>query len=410
MRILHTGDWHLGHTLRDQPRIEEHAAFLGWLLVRLTERVDDALLIAGDVFDSANPPTSALSMFYRFLAAARAVHPTLDIIVIGGNHDSAARLDAPRPLLEALRVHMAGGLPRRDDGRLDPERLIYPLHRADGGVGAWAVAVPYLRPSDVAATADDVVGAVRAVVAEAVALGAARREPGQALVLTGHCYLSGARLSEDSERKIQRGNQDALPLDVFPPEVAYVALGHLHLAQPVGAPHVRYSGSPIPLSMREVDYPHQVVAVTLDGDSFAGVEALPVPRVVDMLRLPPEGHRPLAEVLPLLEALPELSPDTPRWRRPFLEVRVQIDGPEPDLRRQVEAALDGRAPRLVKLDVIRTGRGLALADHHAVDLGTLAPEEVFRRRWARDHEGPPPDALLAAFHELRERVAQEEDG
>jgi exonuclease SbcD len=407
MRILHTGDWHLGHTLRDQPRIEEHAAFLGWLLARINTRVDDALIIAGDVFDSANPPTVALSMFYRFLAAARRLHPTLDIVVVGGNHDSAARLDAPRPLLDALQVHMVGGLPRDGNGALDAQQLLCPLRDASGAITAWVVALPYLRPSDLAATGADVVGGVRALVAEAVALGRARLTPGQALVITGHCYMAGAALSEGSERKIQRGNQSALPPDVFPNDAAYVALGHLHFAQAVGVPHIRYAGSPIPLSMRELNYTHQVVEVQLEGPRFVEANALPVPRVVDMIRVPADGAAPLAQVLPLLEALPLLEPGTPRWRRPFLAVRVHIDGPEPDLRRLVELALEGRTPRLVKLEVRRTRTGRALADHHAVDLGTLLPEEVFRRRWSREHEGAPPDTLLAAFHELRERVAEE---
>ncbi|MCA9687737.1 MAG: exonuclease subunit SbcD, partial [Myxococcales bacterium] len=101
MRLLHTSDWHLGHTLRDQPRAMEHALFLGWLLERLLVERPDSLLVAGDIYDSANPPASAQAMFYRFLSAARRLRPDLDLVVIGGNHDSAARLDAPHPLLEA---------------------------------------------------------------------------------------------------------------------------------------------------------------------------------------------------------------------------------------------------------------------------------------------------------------------
>jgi exonuclease SbcD len=112
MRILHTSDWHLGHTLKGWSRAEEHAAFLSWLLGALVEEQVDVLLIAGDIFDAANPPASAQETWYGFLVAARRVRPDLDIVVIGGNHDSPSRLDAPNPLLRALGVHMKGGVPR----------------------------------------------------------------------------------------------------------------------------------------------------------------------------------------------------------------------------------------------------------------------------------------------------------
>jgi exonuclease SbcD len=104
MRILHTSDWHLGHTLRDWDRADEHAAFLAWLLDTLEAEQVDALLIAGDIFDTANPSAAAQEAWYEFLVAARRRCSGLDIVVIGGNHDSAARLDAPNPLLRAVLV------------------------------------------------------------------------------------------------------------------------------------------------------------------------------------------------------------------------------------------------------------------------------------------------------------------
>ncbi len=415
MRLLHTSDWHLGHTLRDQPRTLEHARFLGWLLTRLIDPVDppDALLVAGDVYDSANPPASAQAMFYRFLSAARRLRPQLDIIVTGGNHDSAARLDAPQPLLDALDVHVVGGLPRHG-GQLDPARLIRPLHGPTGAVAAWVVAVPFLRPADlprVTGDGDPLVEGVRAVYAQALDLARARRAPGQALVAMGHCFMGGGRLSERSERKVLGGNQHALPPDLFPSDVAYVALGHLHLAQAVGGDdRIRYSGSPLPLSLAEAHYRHQVLQVTLRGPDLDGVLPLYTPRPVPFWRLPADGPQPLEAVEAVLRALPDAPATQPPWRKPFVEVRVQLDGPTPDLRRRVEAALEGKGVRLVRLDAQRSGDGAALADGDATaDLTQLTPEAVFRRRWAREHPGEPPAALLKAFHQLLDGVAAEED-
>lgn len=410
LRILHTADWHLGHTLRDQSRTEEHAAFLAWLLGQLIATEADALVIAGDVFDTANPPVLALSMFYRFLADARAMCPELDVVVIAGNHDSGARLDAPQPLLDGLDIRVVGALPRRADGGLDAGALTVPLHDADGAVAAWASAVPYLRPSDLprrARTGDPLVEGVRAVYAEAFEHARGLRDAGQALVAVGHCYMARSAGSEDSERKILGGHQHGLPVDVFPPDVAYVALGHLHLAQAAdSAGRVRYSGSPLPLSLAEEGYAHQVLCVELDGARLVRAEPLAIPRSVEMLRLPPGN---LEAVLERLAALAPLVPDTPEWRRPFLEITVLLEQPEPTLRPQVEAALDDRAPRLVRLNVERRGDGDPLAEHHHAQLADLSPDDVFRRRWQRDHDGEPPDGLLAAYHELVDTVSAEEE-
>lgn len=411
MRLLHTADWHLGHLLHDLPRAWEHARFLDWLLDVIVEEAVDAVVIAGDVFDTANPPASAQAAWYGFLARARERAPGLQVVAVGGNHDSAARLDAPAALLDAMRVRVVGGLPRRTDGTVDAERLIVPLEGRDGRVAAWVAAVPFLRAADLpsvpeAEGIDSLVEGVRRVYADALDAARARRQPGQALVATGHGYLVGGQVSDLSERKVLGGNQHALPADIFPDDVAYGALGHLHLAQSVGGrAHLRYSGSPLPLSITESGYPHQVLLVDLEGETCADVRARRVPRAVDMLRVPSGGPASLPEVLLLLRML-DAAGDTPVERLPYLQVDVRLDRPEPGLRRQVEEALAGRAARLVQLSAIHTGDGAALGDAvHAADLRQLTPEDVFLRRYHRDHVDPPPPELLACFGELVDAVA-----
>ncbi len=127
MRLVHTSDWHLGHTLHEISRRTEHRAFFDWLLSRLEALAADALLVAGDIFDTSNPSAEAQSDFYEFLAAAHMRVPGLDIVLIGGNHDSASRLDAPEPLLHAFGVRVLGGLPRNDGGGVDYTKLVVPL-------------------------------------------------------------------------------------------------------------------------------------------------------------------------------------------------------------------------------------------------------------------------------------------
>ncbi|HEX5063889.1 MAG TPA: exonuclease subunit SbcD, partial [Kofleriaceae bacterium] len=115
MRLLHTSDWHLGHTLKEVTRDYEHAAFLKWLLETCAREEPDVLVITGDVFDSGTPPASAERMWFEFLAAARRNRPAMDIIAIAGNHDSPARLGAASAVLRELGVHVIGGLPRARD-------------------------------------------------------------------------------------------------------------------------------------------------------------------------------------------------------------------------------------------------------------------------------------------------------
>jgi exonuclease SbcD len=128
-----------------------------------------------------------------------------------------------------------------------------------------------------------------------------------------------------------------------------------------------------------------------------------VPRVVEIVRVPRRGAAPLAEVLAELGGLPLLVPGDPA--RPYLEVVVGLDRPEPKLRAQVEAALDGKRPRLIRLGVELTGDGSALGDQVVRQrLAELDPRDVFVRLWARDHAEPPSDAVLAGFDRLRAEI------
>ena len=417
MRILHTSDWHLGHVLRGQSREREHALFLDWLLETMGCEGIDALIVAGDVFETANPPATAWKAWFSFLAELRRRYRNLDVVVIAGNHDSAARLEAPGQILRDLGVHLVGTIPRKGDGELDADRLVIPLRDAAGHEAALCMAIPFLRQADlpgVAVTAgedvDPLIEGMRILHAEIHSAARRRAAPGQALVATGHCYMVGTQISELSERKILGGNQHALPADLFPADIAYVALGHLHLAQTVGGREgVRYSGSPLPLSMSERDYAHQVCLVDLEEGQLARMRSLPVPRTVDMLRIPDRGSAAPEELLAALADLPDLSPETQGWERSYLEVAAAIDRPQPDLPRRIEEALEGKEPRLVRLTLQSTGHHRSLAETAvAVELSDLQPEQVFLERYQRDHRGAPPGKLLQAFHQLVDEVAQEE--
>ena len=410
MRLIHTADWHLGHKLHEVDRRAEHEAFLDWLVETIREREADGLLMSGDVFDTANPSAEAQELWYRFLARCRRRNPDMDIVVIGGNHDSAGRLDAPNPLLKALGVHVVGGLPRKGREVLIDDLLI-PIKDRDGNIGAWVAAVPFLRTPDLPSVeADDPLVAGVAHLYGQI-LDGAREKAGDtaggdcAVIAMGHLYLSGTSLSEMSERKVLGGNQHALPAGMFPDDIAYVALGHLHLPQEVGRENVRYSGSPLPLSISERGYPHQVVEVVLEGARFVGWEAIPIPRTRGCLRIPGKGALPVSELLVELAALPNAQGAS--GMTPLLQVAALLKRPEPSLRHDVEQALEGKHARLVTLNVEHTGHGGALADQDpASGLAEVDHEQVFRLAWTKSYQEDPPPDMLAAFHELVDQVLQ----
>lgn len=408
MRVLHTSDWHLGHTLRGEvTREPEHAAFLAWLLVACAAEAVDVLLVTGDVFDSATPPASAERMWFDFLAAARRARPAMDVVVIAGNHDSPARLGAASAVLRALGVHVIGALPRTAAGALDLERLLIPV----GGGRGLVCAVPFLRPADLPPGLGDPgtpTDALSVVYGEALAAARAQRTVDQALIVTGHLYVAGADTAYLSERRVAIGGVEAASLRLFPDDLTYVALGHIHRAQRVGRDTIRYAGAPLPLALDEAGYKHQVVVVDIEGAHVTAVRGLPVPRTVEIVRVPARGAAPLADVLAALAALPPAIDDDPA--RPYLEVVVALTRPEPRLRALVEAALDGKRPRLVYLHVEHTGTGAALGDGPAVlrgatRLAELAPREVFTRLWERKHAEAPTADVLAGFDRLLAEVA-----
>jgi exonuclease SbcD len=171
---------------------------------------------------------------------------------------------------------------------------------------------------------------------------------------------------------------------------------------------VRYSGSPLPLSLSEAHYRHQVLLVELEDEALSSVRPLSVPRTVDMIRVPEREVLPLDEVLAKLALLPEVDPEVPERARPYLEVCVSLTKPEPSLRRKVEAALEGKAVRLVKLTPSYTGTGQVLAEGQpGLSLRDRTPEDVFKARYARDYQEPLAPALLEAFHTLLTQVQED---
>ncbi|WP_243690321.1 exonuclease subunit SbcD, partial [Cronobacter sakazakii] len=141
MRILHTSDWHLGQNFYAKSRAAEHETFLDWLLEAAIAHQVDAIIVAGDIFDTGAPPSYARELYNRFVVKLQAANCPL--IVLGGNHDSVATLNESRELLACLNTQVIAS------AQLTPETQATLLYRRDGEPGAVLCPVPFLRPRDV---------------------------------------------------------------------------------------------------------------------------------------------------------------------------------------------------------------------------------------------------------------------
>ena len=413
MKLLHTADWHIGQLFFEYDRTWEHERFLDWLVNTLQTETIDVLLLSGDVFDLSNPSAASVKLFYSFLNRAIRAVPHLQIIVTAGNHDSAHRLESPKPLLESSNIQIVGVIERSEDGSIDFGKLTVPIKDRDGIIKAWCLAVPYLRMGDypvIAGSDNPYATGVARLYEEAYAYVCGIRDPGQAVLALGHLHTQQAETGDmDRPERLIMGGVECIPVSAFHPDIRYVALGHIHRAQRIGGhEHIRYSGSPLPMSFSETHYQHQVVVFDLEGEQVVNIRPLEVPVSVPLIRIP-ATHTRLPEVITALGQLPEM--DGGNEPLPYLEVRVLADGPEPILRHRVNEALAGKAVRLAKIDV-RYASSAAGGDEvgPAVpdELAELNPAEVFSRVYRTKFGAAAPEELVQLFNEIAAGLADSE--
>lgn len=430
LTVLHTSDWHLGASLETASREEEQRRFLDWLLGVLEERRVDLLLVAGDVFHHAQPSAEALGLYYRFLARLGETGVSR-AVVVGGNHDSPSRLDAPRDLLGALSVDVVGGL----SSASEVDRCLVPIE-IDGSLRAVVAAVPFVHEFRLGVRTT---GASPAEIARRVGevfrdlyghLAAAARELSAdvPVLATGHLTVGqpGDGIEDggaDFETPIhQVGGVTSLPSDLFGGHFAYVALGHIHRAYPLAGADRRiwYSGSPVALSVPESRHPRKVLLATvgdqmaLDGLPEVAVEQIPVP--VTRRIVPVRGS--LDEVIARLGEI-ATTERGPGDLQPYAVVDLEVEGYRPGATEEIHRAVaelpEGERPRVVKVVQRRVGGdGPGLDREERILPGRLAeldPEAVFVRLAEVDSGGEPPsDELLAAFRAVASQRDEDAPG
>lgn len=337
MKIIHTADWHLGQTFYGHERYREHKVFLDWLCNIISEKEIDLLLIAGDVFDSPNPSAEAQRMFYTFLTKVTTANEGLQVIVTAGNHDSAARLEAPMPMFDVFNTSVSGVVHFVND-EIEYDRMIVPLKN-----GGCCLAVPYLRMHDLP-EADSYSEGVALLYNELY--NRAKERGHSPIVAMGHLQASGAEVSvgDDMEYAII-GGMEGINAKFANEGIAYTALGHLHRAQRVGGrENIRYSGAPLPMSFAERNNKQSVTMVVLDNE-VRNIEKIDFDAPIKLLSVP-ATFEPI-EVL--VKELAELPDGELNESSPYLEVKVLVKGEDASLRQQIEDAVEGKAVRLTRI-------------------------------------------------------------
>lgn len=419
MKIITTSDWHLGNMFHGNDRLPEHRHFLQWLLHQIEKQKPDALLVAGDVFDNGNPSAAAQSAYYEFLADVTQRCPNIQIVITAGNHDSASRLEAPRPLLTRYKVEIRGSVHRTwettsEDGSWvnDYDDLVIPIKNG-AGEEAVVLAVPYLR-SDVVHNADYSQG-VNTFLRE-LTQRARELHPGLPLVMMAHMYAKGAEIaSKDASEKIVIGGQEEVNMEGWSDHPDYLTCGHIHKRQHIwNTDWARYTGSVLPMSFAEVDYKHGVDLLTLAGNQVRQefLEYNPQHR----LRILPEADEDLTplKLKKLMDA--ELRPRGEEGKLSesfdYVMLKVMMERVNNDVLKELEDHLNTKDAVLCKIQKIVPSIDLTtIVGNQSIvtidDILDRDPLESLKEAFAIKYEREMSDAQVAMLQELIASVRNE---
>ncbi|MEZ8157122.1 exonuclease subunit SbcD [Vibrio splendidus] len=407
MKILHTSDWHLGQNFYNKSRKNEHERFLQWLLEQVTEHDIDAIIVAGDIFDTSTPPSYAREMYNKFVVDSNKIG--CQLVLLGGNHDSVSVLKETQQLLKYMGADV---IPNTNE---DHATQVVELKGKNGDVEALVCAIPFIRPRDVLTSQAGVTGVERqkqlgdaikqhyqsvydAAVEKRAEFENSEHMP---IIATGHLTAMGVQQS-DSVRDIYVGNLDGFAADGFP-DADYIALGHIHRPQVVAKrEYIRYCGSPIPLSFDELKSQKQVCVVEfIEGERT--ISQLPVPTFQPLAEI--KGD--LSEIESQLNQYIGLDSDQSVW----LSIEVQAQDYLSDLQERMRALTEGLNVEVLQLRRARERRNQALEQESAETLSELSPMDVFTKRIAleefeTDSEKARLDRMTVKFKQVMVEVSE----
>lgn len=385
MKILHTSDWHLGHTLYNYDRAEEQAAMLEQMRRIVADEQPDLFLLSGDVYHTSQPSASVQTMFADALLAIHEACPAMTIVVTAGNHDSGMRHEIFRAPWRRFNVHTIGSLDREN-----PDSHIIGI----SGKG-YVVAVPYASERFIP---DGFFSGLLDLVRE-------RNSERLPVVMSAHTTVKGCDFTgHDSVTDYTVGGIDYVGIDDFGSGYDYLALGHIHRPQWVhgGSHRVRYSGTPLAVSFDEA-YEHSVSVVTIDGGGeMPVVKTIAIDNPRPLVTLPASDAADWDSVKALLRDFPD---DIPAYIR--LNVRID-DFLAADSMAQALSVVTGKACRVCHINAVRPQVSAGSTKMMSVsDFKTRQPIEI-ARSYAADTGRAFDDDMEAMFNEALAAVMEDE--
>jgi len=385
-------------------RRREHALFLDWLIAVLKDNNIDALIVSGDIFESGTPPNYALELYYNFLVQVFTTGCN-QVIIVGGNHDSPATLHAPKQLLKHLHVNVTGSI--SEDAKDD----IVVARDRDGKPSCIICCVPFLRDRDIRPS---VPGESYEEKSKALLSGIknyydqikniavkVRKDLSNngnkiPIVGSGHLFAAGGQIT-DGVRDIYVGSLGQVHASYFPTEFDYVALGHLHKPQKVsGLEHIRYAGSPIPLSFGEAGLQKVVLAIEFDEQTNKlSIEEVVIPEFQELRCI----RGDLQEILNPLESIGAPKNGDSVW----VEVQVDSDDWEPDIINRINEVIDDQPVEVLAVKYLKGKESRQLiqtAEFQTLD--RLTPQDVFEKRLSEETgiSEEDTDELKLAYNEI----------
>jgi exonuclease SbcD len=377
MRFLHTSDWHVGKTLKSRSRLDEHAQVLLEILdIARRERVD-AVLVTGDLFDSAAPPPDAERLVYDFFAELYGLH--LEAVVIGGNHDHPRRLRAIREVLSRLDIQIRPEPARPDSGGV--------ITLARGGETAQIAVLPFVsvgKISDAAALMapeaerfqeySERVGAMFDVLSQSFSAQTIN-------LLLAHLFVDNS-ITCGSERAIHVAKPYAISAQRFPSTAHYIALGHLHRPQDVPAPAPAcYAGSPLQLDFGEEGQQKRVIIIEAHPGKPASIDSIPL-----------KSGRTLRSITGSIE---ELESAAGSFGHDLLRVTIRLDKPIPGIADRIREILPNALH--INMDIPRPAGA-----EDAVAISGARPGDLFAAFYRTKYQSEPPEEVAKLFGALYE--------
>lgn len=407
-RILHTSDWHLGQHFYGKSRANEHQQFLTWLLAQVKQQKIDVVIVAGDIFDTGTPPSYAREMYFDFIVQMHACH--CQLIILAGNHDSVAVLAEARHLLAQLScivVPIASSIHCQQ---------VFTLKNRQGQDSAVLCAIPYIRPRDVSITVagqtakdkqhalqENITDHYKQLHLQAEQLAKNTENP-LPIIATGHLTTVGASVTE-SVRDIYIGTLEAFPASAFP-AADYIALGHIHRCQKVAkSEHIRYCGSPIPLSFDEAKQQKKVLVAEFSTTKLTQVSELLVPCFQPMAMVKTQ----LQDIETDIKAVIKSKPAIPNGQKIWLDIEVNSSDYLHDITPRIMAMTENLPVEILLVRRSKQFRASMPNVKANITLSELSLEDVFNSRlaqeqWQTDEELLKKQRLSNLFAQAVEQV------